>query len=565
MKLSFSKLVALQLSAFLLLSCQSSADEFRFDNLPEVVLLDFTASYCGPCQQMIPLLQDMEKLGYPIRKIDFSANPNISKQMRVEVIPTLIVMVEGKEVKRFVGLTAEKTLCDAMNVAARKLHLDRQQAGIAQTGNGRVADRERTPADRTVLPEPTIAQATTDSPTNDSGTRTGIAGFFDRFKSPENPESMDDINVRAQSPEESSTSVGQKSAPHRATVRVRLMDGKMRDVGTGTVIHSVAGQSLVLTCAHIFKDAAADAIVEVDVFQGDKVLKYPATVLGGDHNADVALIQIKNSNRLPVADVAFDRAPLVPRESLFSIGCSNGDPPTRLKMNVIEVNRFEGPATVLCTNAPTQGRSGGGLFDADNRLVGVCSAADYKAGEGLYCGIAAHDGVAPLQQLLTKLNLTSIMQTNADNFAGEMAEATQAAEPESPFPTDDGVFDALFRDSSATASNTSAAEAPSQTVAATNPMQTDLSDPFAPVRTSSGRSADTEITVIIKDPTAPNGEKVVVIPKASPWLLKLLTGEQSSGATATASATATTNRTLPTSQRRVVEQPRSQSSAPFFQ
>ncbi|MEP3480956.1 MAG: trypsin-like peptidase domain-containing protein [Fuerstiella sp.] len=553
MKLSFSKLVALQLSAFLLLSCQSSADEFRFDNLPEVVLLDFTASYCGPCQQMIPLLQDMEKLGYPIRKIDFAANPDISKRMRVEVIPTLIVMVEGKEVKRFVGLTAEKTLCDAMNVAARKLHVDRQQAGSAQ-----VAGRERTPVNRMASPDPTLAQTNSGSSANDSGTRTGIAGFFDRFTAPKTPESMDDIDVRAQSPEESSTSAEQKSVPHRATVRVRLMDGKMRDVGTGTVIHSVAGQSLVLTCAHIFKDAAADAIVEVDIFQGDKVLKYPATVLGGDHNADVALIQIKNSNRLPAAEVAFDRAPLVPRESLFSIGCSNGDPPTRLKMNVVEVNRFEGPSTVLCTNAPTQGRSGGGLFDADNRLVGVCSAADYKAGEGLYCGIAAHDGVAPLQQLMTKLNLTSMMQSNADNFAGEMAETIRPAEPESPFPTDDGVFDALFGDSSRSGASTSAAEALSQTVAATNPMQTGLTDPFAPAR-KAGRSAGTEITVIIKDPMAPNGEKVVVIPKASPWLLKLLTGEQSSGATAAA------NMTSPTSQRRVVEQPRSQSSAPFFQ
>lgn len=553
MKLSFSKLVALQLSAFLLLSCQSSADEFRLGDLPEVVLLDFTSSYCGPCQQMIPLLQDMEKLGYPIRKIDFSANPNLSKQFRVEVIPTLIVMVEGKEVKRFVGLTAEKTLCEAMNAASHKLHDDRQLAR-----NNQMAGREPKPANRKASPEPPIAQTNLGSSTNDSGTRTGIAGFFNRLKSPKPAQTMGDVDVRAQSPETSSASAEHKSLPHRATVRVRLMDGKMRDVGTGTVIHSVAGQSIVLTCAHIFKDAAADAIVEVDVFQGDKVLKYPATVLGGDHNADVALIQIKNSSKLPAAEVAFNRASLKPRESLFSVGCSNGDPPTRLKMNVVEVNRFEGPSTVLCTNAPTQGRSGGGLFDADNRLVGVCSAADYKAGEGLYCGIAPHDGVAPLQQLMTKLNLTSMLQKTADNFAGDMAEATRDMEPESPFPTDDGVFDALFADASAADSGSSTSKAPARTVAATNPMPTGLSDPFAPAR-SSGRSAGTEITVIIKDPTAPNGEKVVVIPKASPWLLKLLTGEQSSGATSAA------NTTLPTSQRRIVDQPSSQTSAPFFQ
>lgn len=543
MKLSFSKLIALQLSAFLLLSCQSSAEELSLDSLPEVVLLDFTASYCGPCQQMVPLLQNMEKLGYPIRKIDFSANPNLSKKFRVEVIPTLIVMVEGKEAKRFVGLTAEKTLCDAMNQVARKLHKDRQLAS-----NGRNVSATTDPLESAA--SRSDARSTTDAP----GTRTGLAGFFDRLKSPKNPQTQtqDDVDVRAQSPEESSTSVERTSLPHRSTVRVRLMDGKMRDVGTGTVIHSVAGQSTILTCAHIFKDAASDAVVEVDIFQGDKVLKYPATVLGGDHNADVALIRIKNTTALPAVKVAFDRSVLVPQESLFSIGCSNGDPPTRLKMNVVQVNRFEGPATILCTNAPTQGRSGGGLFDAKNRLVGVCSAADYKAGEGLYCGLP------PLQKLMSELKLTSMMQNTVGSFAGDIAQTTPTAAPESPFPTDDGVFDALFGEASVADSGTSATEALSQTVAATTAMQTGLSDPFAPSR-NSGRSAGIEIKVIIKDPTAPNGEKVVVIPKASPWLLKLLTGEKSGTVAASAKTT------LPTSQRRTIEQPEFNSSAPFFE
>lgn len=548
MKLSYSKLVALQLSAFLLLSCQSSADEFRMDSLPDVVLLDFTSSYCGPCQQMVPLLQNMEKLGYPIRKIDFSANPNLSKQFKVQVIPTLIVMVEGKETKRFVGLTAEQTLCDAMNQVARKLHADRQEARSVQPAVD----------SRLAATTPNTPTSSTNAGAESPGTRSGIAGFFDRLKSPAAPtaHTLENADVRAQSPETSSTATERNSVPHKATVRVRLMDGKMRDVGTGTVIHSVAGQSTILTCAHIFKEAASDAVVEVDIFQGDKVLKYPAKVLGGDHNADVALIQIKNTAVLPTAEVAFDRATLVPREELFSIGCSNGDPPTRLKMNVVEVNRFEGPSTILCTNAPTQGRSGGGLFDTQNRLVGICSAADYKAGEGLYCGLP------PLQQLMKKLKLTSMRQQTTDNFAGSMTRENQTVAPESPFPTDDGVFDALFNDASVTGSEAFETP-PAQTVAATT-MQTGLSDPFAPSRNSaqspnSAQSQGTEITVIIKDPTAPNGQKVVVIPKASPWLLKLLTGEKSGSGLASA------NNTLPTSQRRTIEQPEFNSSAPFFE
>lgn len=541
MKLSSSKLIALQLSAFLLLTPQTPAADLNAESLPDVILVDFASSYCPPCRQMVPLLQNMEKSGFPVRKIDASQNPRLTQQFNVQLLPTLIVMVEGKEVRRFEGFTDENTLRQAMNDAARKLHTDRQQARSS----------EPAPDSRTAAtdpnPDPGLAAESTE-------TRAGLAGFFDRFKSPKNPQAqtLDDAEVRAQSPEESATSVEHTSIPHRATVRVRLMDGKMRDVGTGTVIHSIAGQSTILTCAHIFKEAAADAVVEVDIFQGDKVLKYPATVLGGDHNADVALIQIKNTTKLPAAAVAFDRTTLQPRESLFSIGCSNGDPPTRLKMNVVEVNRFEGPATILCTNAPTQGRSGGGLFDSQNRLVGVCSAADYKAGEGLYCGLP------PLQQLMKQLNLTSLMQKTAENFSGAVAQADTTTESESPFPTDDGVFDALFGQASVADSSSGTTRPMPQTVSAPNAIQTGLSDPFAPATTLT-RTAGTEITVIIKDPTAPNGQKVVVIPKASPWLLTLLTGETS------ATATAPANNTLPTSQRRTVEQPEFNSPAPFFQ
>ncbi len=49
-------------------------------------------------------------------------------------------------------------------------------------------------------------------------------------------------------------------------------------------------------------------------------------------------------------------------------------------------NRYLGPSNVEVALAPTQGRSGGGLFDAENRLIGVCFAADNDYDEGLYSG-----------------------------------------------------------------------------------------------------------------------------------------------------------------------------------
>ena len=54
------------------------------DQLPEVVLLDFYASYCQPCQQMVPVLQRMKKDGFPIQKIDTTKNPELLRQYKVE-------------------------------------------------------------------------------------------------------------------------------------------------------------------------------------------------------------------------------------------------------------------------------------------------------------------------------------------------------------------------------------------------------------------------------------------------------------------------------------------------
>ena len=109
-----------------------AAAELNGEPLPDVVLLDFTASYCQPCQQMVPVLQRMERDGFPIRKIDITQQPQVSRQYKVGRIPTLILLVEGREAERFVGLTAEAQLRRQMNDAARKLDMSRRAAGHAR-------------------------------------------------------------------------------------------------------------------------------------------------------------------------------------------------------------------------------------------------------------------------------------------------------------------------------------------------------------------------------------------------------------------------------------------------
>lgn len=501
--------------------------------LPDVVLLDFTAGYCQPCQQMVPMLQRMERDKFPVRKIDITQQPDVSREYGVDRIPTLILLVEGKEARRFVGLTAEDELRRAMNDAARKLEMKRKANSpepVADPPSS--ADDEPSPEDfasREPVRTPvaaTVAATTEDSP------RPGIRGVFDRMRrglggGAESPDrdQMERPDFRAQSPDEETLTTTNDSLPMRATVRVRLDEGEFKDVGTGTIIYSTTGQSTILTCAHIFKDVSADAVVVVEAFRDGEAFKYPAQVLGGDHDADIAFLSIRNTSPLPVAPLVPGRLNVQPNESVFSIGCNAGNRPTQLNMKIAKINFFEGPENIVCDVDPVQGRSGGGLFNASGELIGVCSGAFRDTKEGLYSGVGA------VRNLMSKLNLNSLFETDAASFAADEPKAPAPRPASNPFAENDSSFEQMFEQHAtqlAAASAPAPAAAPAfEDTAPRQPPVTAFADP--PPRTTlvstGGHPTPAEITVIIDSPDPAQGKRVVVIPRPSPWLLQLLTGE----------------------------------------
>lgn len=76
----------------------------------ETVLLDFTASWCGPCRGMAPLVEQLEREGYSIRKVDVDREPELAKQYGVESIPCFIAVTDGKPGERVVGAKDINTL-----------------------------------------------------------------------------------------------------------------------------------------------------------------------------------------------------------------------------------------------------------------------------------------------------------------------------------------------------------------------------------------------------------------------------------------------------------------------
>ena len=78
------------------------------------VLIDFRATWCGPCMRQGPIVEELAEEGYAVGKVDVDQNMALAQQFRVVSIPTLILFKNGTEVQRFVGLTSKEDLKNAL-------------------------------------------------------------------------------------------------------------------------------------------------------------------------------------------------------------------------------------------------------------------------------------------------------------------------------------------------------------------------------------------------------------------------------------------------------------------
>jgi thioredoxin 1 len=90
-------------------------DSFAEDVLSsdKPVLVDFWATWCGPCKMVAPVLEEIatENAGkITIAKMDIDANPSTPRDYQIMSIPTLILFSEGKPVKQIVGAKPKAAL-----------------------------------------------------------------------------------------------------------------------------------------------------------------------------------------------------------------------------------------------------------------------------------------------------------------------------------------------------------------------------------------------------------------------------------------------------------------------
>ncbi|QDV15982.1 Thioredoxin [Gimesia panareensis] len=487
---------------------------------PKGVLLDFTATWCGPCQKMSPLVSRLKREGHPIRKVDVDQEPDLARRFNVESIPAFVLVVEGKEVARSVGATTESNL---RRMLARIPAAEPAQPQRSQPRNPVVFASN----DRSSQAEEAPIQLAQNQKQPEKKSRGFSLPFFGKNKSEDDSVPVEEPVIRAQFGDAANDQFAE-AAPQEeiinwraSTVRIRVKDKKGMDLGSGTVIHSAVGRTLIMTCSHIFSDIKTDSLIEVDVFQGEKYETYVGSLVRYNLEADVGLISIPTSGVVAAAKVASMADEVKAGDVVASLGCSSGNLPTLEKIKVTELNRFLGPDNIECTGMPVQGRSGGGLFNRSGQLVGVCFAVDKQEHRGLYAGLPV------IHKLLDESNLTAlykqpVVEEQAPEIKFAMSEGSNASPAPQSAPNQQLLDEFLNR-----AMPTSQPRQPAATEAVATATTTGNPD-LSQLQTALDQAGEAEVVCIIRPLNKPkSASRVVIINKASSKFVSYLSGEVS--------------------------------------
>ena len=355
----------------------------------EVVLVNFSAPWCGPCRQMAPLIGEISAAGWAVRHVDVDREGDLVRRFGVTGVPCYVLLVKGEEVGRINGATTRGEL-------ETLLMKSRQPLGAAPLAAAApvAAPRAGIPVPAT----PVAAPLATDVPAKPTTTAPAIVADaaaparlsrdqLPAASRPRSPPAAADAALTAAPPLDPAQRTALERKLLAATARLLVEDGQGVSRGTGTVIDCRQGEALILTCGHIFRDSQGKGRVEVDIFGPSGPRGVAGQVVAWDLKRDLALVSIFTDQQIEPVRVGGSGRATATGEPVVSVGCNGGDDPTIHHSRVTAVDKYLGPANVQVAGQPVQGRSGGGLFAIDGTLIGVCNAADPADNEGLFAAL----------------------------------------------------------------------------------------------------------------------------------------------------------------------------------
>lgn len=503
---------------------------------PDSVLFDFTATWCGPCQQMRPIVTKLEREGLPVRQIDVDQNRDLAMRYGVGSIPAFVLVVDGKVADRVVGVTSE----DHLRQMLAKIPATRPAAPKAEVASSKGAKgKPLAPLQRAVRVKDAVLV--------DRGGSSSVGESRPFFQLPSLPPLFrpkrnvaidaptdafaEEPVVRGNTPEEMMSdptgvenSNSEASPALASSTRIRVKDDDGINFGSGTVIDSRPGRTVILTCGHIFRELTKSSTIEVDIFEAGESKSFIGTLIDFDAEADVGLVAIPTSNEIPKALVAAKDESARKADRVVSIGCGGGENPTEQKLEVTSLNRYLGPDNIECTGVPIQGRSGGGLFNAEGHIIGVCIAADPKEHRGLYAGLqCVHD-------LLKKTGFGHLVgEPEAEPAAIASSNNEIELQPAAAVNTMPSTETAAAKDEFPDTTDLEAELAAMSAERARDSERVVNEAAGAETGTPTSEIGEAEIVCIIRPIGKTNAaSRVVVINRATPKFLSYLTGEMRS-------------------------------------
>lgn len=411
-------------------------------------LLDFSATWCGPCKQMEPIVAQLVAQGYPVRKVDIDQQRDLAAKFRVQSVPCFVLLVNGQEVQRTGPTSAAnlKQVLDAAGAGPRRTPANLRETAAKSRGRGRAQARAQSP-DNLGFAAPTVSFPSQASETPLTGAPQGVAPAAVQPQAMQQQAALQQAGGPAPgrstfvtptenspfafaaasgaaaaqaepSPVAAANSVAAtgNTAPQTAaqtalaaSVRLKVVDAGGNSIGSGTIIDARAGEALILTCGHIFRESKGEGAIHVDLFGPGAPRGVQGQLVGYDLKRDLGLVSIRPGVNVTAARLAPAGFAIRAGDPVISVGCDNGSDPTARASRVSSIDKFLGSPNLQVAGQPVEGRSGGGLFTPDGRVIGVCNAADPADNEGLFAALGS------IHAELEVLNLSQLVARDAES------------------------------------------------------------------------------------------------------------------------------------------------------